>query len=296
MLGFFKKTFGRFYEAITSRLASLFSRSVVDKDLLSELERILIEADVGVGLTRTIMARLEEDVRAGKIVQGADLKGALAQLLQAMAAQKVYREDARVILLVGINGSGKTTVAGKLAHRFVGQGDPVIIAAADTFRAAAPEQLAVWADRAGATLVAGKEGQDPASVVFAATEHFKQIPGARLIVDTAGRLQTKVNLMRELEKIGRIIKKQLPDIRTVALLTVDAMLGQNSFDQARLFHESTHLDGIILTKCDGTGKGGIVFSIADTLKVPIAYLSYGERMDQLTPFDPKDFVEHLLNS
>lgn len=296
MFNFFKTAFQRLYQKVSSRLSGLFSRTAVDAETLAELERILIEADTGSALTRTIVARLSDEVRAGRIAAGSDLKTALATILRTIVAQTPYDETAQVVVLVGINGSGKTTAAGKLAHRFARAGHPVILAAADTFRAAAADQLAVWAERAGATLVRGSEGQDPASIVFAACEKFKQVPNACLIIDTAGRLQTKTNLMRELEKIGRTVQRQLPQVKMTTLLTVDAMLGQNSFDQARLFHESTRLDGVILTKCDGTGKGGIVFAIADRLKVPVAYVAFGEQIDQLASFNADEFVEGLLNS
>ena len=196
---------------------------------------------------------------------------------------------------MGINGSGKTTFAGKLAYDLHKQGKKVLLVAADTFRAAAPEQLKQWAIRTGASIINGKEGQDPASVVFTGCEQFKSQGFDALIIDTAGRLQTKTNLMKELEKIHKIISRQLPNYTPCTLLTIDAMLGQNSFEQATLFNESTQLDGIVLTKMDGTGKGGIVFAITQQLGIPVAYIAYGEQPEQLKLFNAQEYVQELLN-
>jgi fused signal recognition particle receptor len=204
--------------------------------------------------------------------------------------------SSRVHLLVGINGSGKTTFAGKLAHFYKKQGKKVLLVAADTFRAAAPEQLTAWAQASDTPLVIGAPNQDPASVVFMGCEKFNKEQFDILIIDTAGRLQTKVNLMNELAKIKRIIQKQLPNETINTLLTIDAMLGQNSFEQAKLFKESTDVTSVVLTKMDGTGKGGIVFSIAQELAIPVAYISFGESNDQLASFNPEQYVEELLNS
>ena len=195
---------------------------------------------------------------------------------------------------MGINGSGKTTFAAKLASHLKGLNKKVLLVAADTFRAAATEQLQSWGDRLSVEVVTGKENQDPASVVYAGCEAYKQGNYDALIIDTAGRLQTKVNLMKELEKIRKILSKQLPDKKIATLLTVDAMLGQNSFDQAKLFKESTNVNGIVLTKMDGTGKGGIVFSITEQLKIPIAYISFGEQPDQLAHFDSEAYLKELF--
>jgi len=202
----------------------------------------------------------------------------------------------RIHVLVGINGSGKTTFAGKLAHFYKQQGKKVLLVAADTFRAAAPEQLAQWSERSGVGIVLGKQNQDPASVVFAGCERFKQELFDILIIDTAGRLQTKANLMNELAKIKRTIDKQLPNEPINVLLTIDSMLGQNSFEQAKIFKESTQVNGIVLTKMDGTGKGGIVFGIAQELGIPVAYVAFGEQADQFAPFNAENYVEELLNS
>ena len=203
-------------------------------------------------------------------------------------------DNQRIFLFVGINGSGKTTSIGKLAHKYTKQGKKVLLVAADTFRAAAPEQLNQWALESGADILCGKEGQDPASLVFQGCEKFKNEQYDILIIDTAGRLQTRVNLMHELAKIKRSVQKQLSDRTVTTLLTIDAMLGQNSFEQAKLFKESTDVSGIILTKMDGTGKGGIVFAIAQELGIPVAYLTFGEQSDQIKTFDVQEYVTELL--
>jgi fused signal recognition particle receptor len=190
-----------------------------------------------------------------------------------------------------VNGSGKTTVAGKLAHAL---GNRVLLVGADTFRAAAGQQLAVWAERTQAAIMAGAPGQDPASVVHQACEQFKTGNYDTLIIDTAGRLQTKAPLMKELEKIRRTITKQLPTETVHTLLTIDATLGQNSLEQAQIFHEVTPLDGLVLTKMDGTSKGGMVFAISQALQIPVAYVSYGESKEAFALFEPSKFVDELL--
>jgi len=295
MFNFIKSTLQIIYNQFTTKAAVLFGRSTIDESVLEELEIMLIEADTGVKTTRSIMQELRNRVTNGTVKAGTDLKSALEELLLAMVTAKKAPTDCTVYLLVGINGSGKTTFAGKLAHQLKAQGKKVLMVAADTFRAAAPEQLQQWANRSGAQLILGKENQDPASVVFTGTQIYVKDRYDALIIDTAGRLQTKVNLMKELEKIKKIVNKQLPDHRICTLLTIDAMLGQNSFDQAQTFHEATNLDGIVLTKIDGTGKGGIVFAIMQSLGIPVAYLSYGEKIDQLKPFNAPEYVQNLLS-
>ncbi|HBL98373.1 TPA: signal recognition particle-docking protein FtsY [Candidatus Dependentiae bacterium] len=296
MFGFIKRTLKRIYSAITSQLASLFALHNVDESTLEKLERILIEADAGIEVTRPLITTLKDEMARGVLKDGAALRTSLHDKLLALLTKKTFdQHNARVFILVGINGSGKTTAAGKLAHNFAAQGKRVLLAAADTFRAAAGPQLEEWAKRTGASIQPGTEGQDPASVVFQACARFKQENFDILIVDTAGRLQTKTNLMKELEKIGTVIKRHLPDESIATLLTIDSMLGQNSLDQAKLFNESTALNGIILTKLDGTGKGGIIFAIASTLAIPVAFITYGEQLDAIKPFNPSDYVNDLLS-
>jgi fused signal recognition particle receptor len=294
MFSFIKNALQKIYSQFTSKLSGLFSRKVLDKETMAELELILISADTGVKTTRVIMHNLEAQFKAGTLTQGSDLKEALRKELLAILSAKKAPEKSEIYLLVGINGSGKTTCAGKLTYALSQEGKKVLLVAADTFRAAAPEQLRLWAEKSNASIVIGKEGQDPASVVFAGCEKFKQEHFDVLIIDTAGRLQTKVNLMKELEKIRKVIDRQLPDMRINTLLTIDSMLGQNSFEQAKLFHESTRVDGIVLTKMDGTGKGGIVFSIIQELGIPISYITYGEQLDQIAAFDAQEYVTELL--
>jgi fused signal recognition particle receptor len=294
MFSFVKNVLNKIYSAVTSPLAALFARKTIDQDTLDELETLLIQADASVAVTKHLVDQLKQEWRAGKIDSGQALKSRLQEHLTAIATAQVFDKKPAVILLVGINGSGKTTVAGKLANLYKNQGKRVLLAAGDTFRAAATQQLAEWAERLQVPVVIGVENQDPASVAFKACEKYKQEGFDVLIIDTAGRLQAKAHLMRELEKIGSVIKRHVPAEQITTLLTIDAMLGQNSFDQARLFHESTHLDGIVLTKLDGTGKGGIVFSIMREFGLPVAFISYGEQLDQLRAFEPKQFVVELL--
>ena len=294
MFGFIKKALQAVYTQFTSKLHALFSRTKIDQETLAELEKILISADTGVQTTRTIIARLQEQVASGRIDKGSDLKKALEEELKKTLLTTPFKPDAAIYLLVGINGSGKTTFAAKLGSWFKAQGEKVLFIAGDTFRAAATEQLSTWAETLDIPIVIGRENQDPASVIFTGCERYREQGLDILIIDTAGRLQTKVNLMKELEKIKKTIVKQLGDKKIATLLTIDAMLGQNSFDQAKIFHEATQVDGIVLTKMDGTGKGGIVFSITQELKIPIAFISFGEKPDQLALFDANEYVNKII--
>ncbi len=294
MFNFIKNQFKKIYQQVTSKLGELFSRKTLDDNTLKDLELLLINADTGVKTTRSIIQALKAQYARGAITAGDELKKALEQELLSLLIAPTQTEAA-VYLLVGINGSGKTTFAGKLANHFIAQKKRVLFVAGDTFRAAATQQLAAWAERIGADIVIGKDNQDPASVVFAGCQKFKDEGYDILIIDTAGRLQTKANLMHELEKIRRTINKQLPEKTVSCLLTIDAMLGQNSFEQAKLFNESTKLDGIVLTKMDGTGKGGIVFAISQELKIPISYVSFGESIELFKVFDPQEYVHDLLD-
>lgn len=295
MLSFIKHALKKIYTGITSQLSSLFGKRSIDQEALKELEKILLSADTGVTTTQAIITQLKEKVASGTITEGHTLKQALEEILLAILSKPADIEtDGTVFVLVGINGSGKTTFAAKLAHHHAMRGKKVLLVAADTFRAAAKEQLNVWADKTNVHIISGNEQQDPASVVFKGCEQFIQEQYDVLIVDTAGRLHTKQHLMQELAKMKRVITKQLPHITINTLLTIDGMLGQNSFEQAKLFKSCTDVNGIVLTKMDGTGKGGIVFAITDVLTVPIWYLSFGEQVDQLKKFDKHEYVTHLL--
>ena len=286
MFNFLKKAFKTVYNQVTSKLRTLFDLQTIDQETLKQLEKILIEADTGIHTTRSILKELQTH----SLSDGKDLEKALYALLKKSLQTHPYIPKADIYLLVGINGSGKTTFTAKLANL---KKKPLLVAA-DTFSAAATEQLTNWATKLSADIITGTDNQDPASVVFKGCQHYLTDNYDALIIDTAGRLQTKTNLMKELEKIRKIISKQLPDKKVSTLLTIDAMLGQNSFDQAKLFKESTDVDGIVLTKMDGTGKGGIVFSITEQLKIPIAYISFGEQLDQLAPFNPEEYLSTLL--
>ena len=294
MFSFIKDTLNKVYTQFTSKIHSLFSRTTIDAGTLKELEKLLLEADTGVRATRTILKNLESKLQSGQLTQGEELKDALqAELLEIL--KPFDHAPKQIYLLVGINGSGKTTFAGKLAHKKLQEGNKVLLAAGDTFRAAATQQLQQWANKTGAEIITGTQGQDPGSVVFAACKAFQENNVGTLIIDTAGRLQTKTHLMQELAKLKRIITKQVPDATLCTLLTIDAMLGQNSFDQAKIFNEASKVDGIVLTKFDGTGKGGIVFSINDELQIPVAFITFGEQLEQLKPFDAQEYVEQLLS-
>jgi len=297
MFSFIKNTFKKIYQQVTSQLALLFGRQTVDESTLKELEILLLSADTGAKTTTSIMTELRKEYTAGNLRKGDDLKEALKKQLNTILTSIPTQidPDSRVYLMVGINGSGKTTFAGKLAYHYQKQGKKVLLVAADTFRAAAPEQLTEWAKKTGVSIVVGVPNCDPASVVFEGCERFKNENFDILIIDTAGRLQTKINLMNELAKIKRIINKQLPGQTSSILLTIDSMLGQNSFEQAKLFKESADVNGIILTKMDGTGKGGIVFSIAKELAIPVIYVSFGEKSDQYALFNAKNYVDELLH-
>ena len=295
MFSFIKNKLQKIFSTVTSKLGSFFSRTIIDEAALKELEILLISSDVGVATTRSILTQLRNTIGTGAI-NGTQLKARLNVILLDILTQyqRANFTDQSIFLFVGINGSGKTTSIGKLAHRYVQEGKKVLLVAADTFRAAAPEQLMQWAINTKTDIICGKEGQDPASLVFQGCEKFKKENYDILIIDTAGRLQTKVNLMHELAKIKRVVEKQLANHHIATVLTIDAMLGQNSFEQAKLFKESTDVNGIFLTKMDGTGKGGIVFAIAQELAIPIACLAFGERYDQLKNFDPHEYVTDLL--
>jgi fused signal recognition particle receptor len=295
MFSFIKNKLQKIFSTVTSKLGSFFSRTTIDEAALKELEILLISSDVGVATTRSIVAALRKQIGTGTI-DGAQLKKYMHTiLLDILTQHKAFDLDTqKVFLFVGINGSGKTTSIGKLAYQYKQQGKKVLLVAADTFRAAAPEQLNQWALQVGVDILIGKDGQDPASLVFQGCEKFKNEQYDILIIDTAGRLQTKTNLMHELAKIKRCVQKQLSDQSVITLLTIDAMLGQNSFEQAKLFKESTDVSGIILTKMDGTGKGGIVFAIAQELGIPVAFITFGEQFDQLKNFDAQEYVTELL--
>ncbi len=269
-----------------------------DDDLLEEIEELLITSDVGVQTTMSLMEKMGENTSD---ISDAD---SLKQKLRAEILSVIQKGQTRkgkialvkpeVIMVVGVNGVGKTTTIGKLSARFKDQGKKVLIVAADTFRAAAGEQLAIWAERSGAQIVRHRDGADPASVAYDGVEAAIARGIDVVLVDTAGRLHTKVNLMEELKKIRRTIAKKLPDAPHEILMVLDATTGQNALTQARLFHDAIGLTSIALTKLDGTAKGGIVIGICDALKVPLDYIGVGEKIDDLQEFQPEQFVEALF--
>ncbi len=293
MFDFIKSSLQKVYIAVTGKLQDLFGQSRIDAIALDQLSQILLEADLGVGTTKEIVKQLELAAELGKLQTGQDLKNKLQELL-ILQLQLPDVSLGNIILLVGINGSGKTTLAGKLAAYYQAQGQRVLLVAADTFRAAAVQQLQSWGQRLGVDVVHGADGQDPAAVVFQGCEKFRQGDYDLLIIDTAGRLQTKTHLIQELSKIKRVVTKQMPSATISTLLTVDAMLGQNSLVQAEQFHGATNLTGVVLTKMDGTGKGGIVVAIAQQLRLPVIFISHGESVSQMYKFQAEQYVKNLI--
>lgn len=285
---------------IVHGIDSVFSGfSMIDEDFYEELEEILIMGDIGVNATGQILERLKAQVREKHIKEPSECKQLLIDSIkeQMQVGETAYdfEQKQSVILVVGVNGVGKTTSVGKLAGKLKDQGRKVLLAAADTFRAAAGEQLAEWAHRAGVDLIGGKEGADPASVVFDAVSAAKARNVDVLLCDTAGRLHNKKNLMEELKKINRIIDREMPGVHRENLVVLDGTTGQNALAQAREFGEVADLTGIILTKMDGTAKGGIAVAIQSELKVPVKYIGVGETIEDLQKFDAEQFVNALFD-
>jgi fused signal recognition particle receptor len=285
-------------DILTTDIDELFSKkSRVDDDMLEELEELLITSDMGVQTAMDLMQVITK--RAAKIDGAQALKATLKEELLALlegiqSAPAPRTAKPHVVMVVGVNGVGKTTTIGKLAARATRRGERVLIAAADTFRAAAIEQLTIWADRAGAEIVKHKANADPAAVAFDSMEAALARDVDTVFVDTAGRLHTKVNLMEELKKIKRTISKKIPEAPHEVLLVLDATTGQNALSQAKLFHEAIGVSGLALTKLDGTAKGGIVLSISQSLNIPLQFIGVGEGIDDLQPFDPQQFADALF--
>lgn len=290
-----KKTKESLFSGIGSMLKS-FTR--IDEDLMEELEEILITSDLGMPATEHIMTELRAKIKAEGLKDPADVTGALRQIMTEMMQDEhiALKTDTKpsVILVIGVNGVGKTTSIGKLAAMFTAQGKKVVVGAADTFRAAAVSQLEIWAERAGAAIVKRAEGSDPASVVFDTLSYAKANACDIVICDTAGRLHNKKNLMDELEKMSRIIEREVPGCDRENLLVIDATTGQNALIQAREFSKVTHLTGIVLTKLDGSAKGGIVCAVKLETGVPVKFVGVGEQIDDLMPFDPEMFAKALI--
>lgn len=286
--------------AWTQRLKkAVLGRSSVDADFIEELEEVLLMSDVGVATTQKIIERLENRVAKDKYLNVSELDKLLYDemvdlLTTAETNEKNTTSELHVVLVVGVNGTGKTTTIGKLAHRYKNEGKKVMLAAADTFRAGAVAQLRLWSERVAVPLVELKEGSDPASVAYTALERAKKEQADVLLIDTAGRLHNNTNLMQELAKIQRVIQKVIPDAPHEVLLVLDGGTGQNAFMQAKLFAEATAVSGLILTKLDGTAKGGVVIGISDELEVPIKFIGVGEGLEDLLLFDAKEFLDSLF--
>lgn len=267
----------------------------LDDDFYDELSDILVMADVGVTTATEAVDELRERVTAEKITDAAKAKEIFKEILAARMSDKpMVLESPSVIFIIGVNGVGKTTSIGKLASRLKTVGRRVLIVAGDTFRAAAAEQLTVWADRADVPIVRRAEGADPASVVFDGIQTARARHADVLLVDTAGRLHNKAHLMEELKKMARIVSRDFPEAKMHALLVIDATTGQNGLSQARVFRDVADLDGIILTKLDGTAKGGIAMAIRSELGLPVRYIGVGEGLDDMQPFDAKEYIEAIF--
>jgi fused signal recognition particle receptor len=282
----------------TDQVGSLILGDKIDEAFLDELEEALIASDIGVETASLVLKDLKERFKRNELSSPAQVKDRLRQILFEIlsARSPVFSLTASpsVVLVVGVNGTGKTTTIGKLANRLQAEGKKVMLAAGDTFRAAASEQLSIWGERAGIPVIKHKEGADPSAVVFDAVSAAKARAVDVLIVDTAGRLHTKSNLMEELKKVRRILSRELPGAPHETLLVLDGNTGQNALAQAKIFHETVGVTGIVLTKLDGTSKGGIVFAIYKELSIPVKFVGIGEAIEDLRSFDPREFVDALL--
>ncbi|MBU1207628.1 MAG: signal recognition particle-docking protein FtsY [Proteobacteria bacterium] len=301
--GFFqrlKQGLFKTHQGLVSKIDQLIAgKKKIDDDLLAELEEILITSDIGVKTTQELLHNVAVKVRR-KELEDADLlkKNLQEQMLHILSQQenslKLSAARPFVIMVIGVNGTGKTTTIGKMAQKFKAQGKSVLLVAADTFRAAAIEQLEIWGQRAGCEVIKQKSGSDPSAVVFDGLKAAKSRGMDVVIVDTAGRLHTKVNLMEELKKVKRIVEREIPGAPHEILLVLDATTGQNSISQAKMFNQAVGVTGIALTKLDGTAKGGILIAISDELKIPLRYIGIGEKVDDLRDFNARDFVEALF--
>ena len=296
-MGFFEKLKQGLTRTANS-IGSVFTASELDNDFYDELEESLILADIGVETATKAVERLRAEAKSRRLNTAEDARACLREILAEMlnVGDPALRLDTRpsVVLVIGVNGVGKTTTIGKIANQLRSQGKKVLLCAADTFRAAAADQLEVWAERAHVDIIRQDEGADPAAVVFDAIAAARARGSDVIICDTAGRLHNKQNLMNELGKISRILSRELPEASREVLLVLDGTTGQNGLIQARQFQEIAGVTGIVLTKLDGTAKGGIVIAVADALQIPVKYVGVGEKMDDLMPFDADAFVKALI--
>ena len=296
-----KSGLGKTRGGFTSRIGSLLTGRKIDEDLFDELEEALIEADLGISTAMKLMDTLRDRVEAEKIKDSDKLKDILVEEIEAILAEgqkplAMEKGPLKVVLVTGVNGVGKTTTIGKMAAKYKNEGLKVILCAGDTFRAAAAEQLAMWAQRTGVDIVKHGEGADPGAVVFDGIQAAKSRNADVLLIDTAGRLQNKNNLMAELSKINKIIDRELPDSPKESLLVLDASTGQNAISQAHSFGEIADLTGIILTKIDGTAKGGIIVGIIDEMHLPVYFVGVGEQVEDLQDFDASSFASALFEN
>lgn len=290
-----KSFFGRLQEKIED---VIFMRPEIDEEMLEELEEALITSDIGMDTTMKITGQLREDIKKKNIRHPEGVKDQIKEIIKGLVdkgeAHQLTETTPLIILMIGVNGGGKTTSIAKIAKRCKDQGKTVLLAAADTFRAAASEQLEVWGDRIGVNVIRHQEGADPSAVIFDAIQSAKARQIDVLICDTAGRLQTKKNLMTELEKMNKVIEREYPEAEKETLLVLDAATGKNAISQAKEFGEITEITGIVLTKLDGTAKGGIAITLSDEFEMPVKFIGVGEGMDDLVPFDPAAFAEGIF--
>ena len=300
--GFFaklKEGLSKTKKNLTEQIENIvFSHRKIDDEFLEELEEILVTSDMGVETTMDIIDYIKQEVRKNKLEDTSEIKNVIKKYLVNMLEEQKEKEEStsqqRVVLIVGVKGVGKTTSIGKIAYRMKEQGNKVIVAAADTFRAAAVEQLKEWCTRADVEIIASEMGSDPGAVIFDAIQAARARKADILICDTAGRLHNKKNLMNELSKIFKIVEKEFSEAKVDVYLVIDATTGQNGIIQAKLFSETCKINGLILTKLDGTAKGGIAFPIVNELKIPIKYVGVGEKIDDLQDFNAEDFVNAIF--
>lgn len=299
-MGFFSKLkegLKKTKDNIGKKIFAAFSGRALDDDFYEELEEAMLTADMGVTATVQILDEFKDEVYREKITDTEKAKNLLKRIMVDSISYDIPDYDyPLVILLAGVNGVGKTTAIGKLANYFKSIGKSVVVAAADTFRAAASDQLEVWADRANVRIIKHKEGSDPASVVFDAISSAKARGDDVILVDTAGRLHNKKNLMDELKKIHKVIIRELPNADYRSYIVLDATTGQNALSQVEIFSEAIDIDGIILTKLDGTAKGGVVMAISAEQEIPVVFVGVGEKIDDLLPFDPEEFVDAIFEN
>ncbi|UZW67674.1 signal recognition particle-docking protein FtsY [Priestia flexa] len=299
----FKDGLSKTRDSFSERVNDLVSRyRKVDEEFFEELEEILIGADVGVSTVMDLIDELKDEVKRKNIQDPQEVQAVISEKLidiyesgeEQLAVLNMQQDSLTVVLFVGVNGVGKTTTIGKIAHKFKSEGKNVLMAAGDTFRAGAIEQLEVWGERVGVDVIKQSAGSDPAAVMYDAIQSAKARKADILLCDTAGRLQNKVNLMKELEKVKRVIEREVPGAPHEVLLVLDATTGQNALSQAKIFSEATNVTGIVLTKLDGTAKGGIVLAIRNELNLPVKFVGLGEKMDDLQPFDTEQYIYGLF--